>query len=104
MTTILKPDDVLKVGDIIHYYSDDHTCAIGGYGAGFMRKVWLTGREDVAYVERPDSDSPDPVMSDADKVKVLREALELVTKDTYQRQMLSVITVEKIDAALDATK
>jgi hypothetical protein len=59
----LKPDDVLQKGDVIHFGHND-TLVVDGLAGEHV------GEMAPAYVERPSS------MSDADKVRVLREALE----------------------------
>ena len=102
MSTILKPDDVLKKGDVVHFLNGDYFILDGKDGCG--KKV---GDMVADSVERPD-----PVMSDAERVRILREALEMAKnglewwKQEYPLavQECDYDAMKEIDAALEQTK
>jgi hypothetical protein len=76
---ILKPDDILQKGDIVHFDIND-TMVIDGLAG---EAVWtlFSVEDSLAYVERPGPDL-------AEQVRILRERLdELCVSEEHYRYM-----------------
>jgi hypothetical protein len=71
---ILKPDDILQKGDIIHF-SDGGIDVMRGDSMGLNMKVGRLA-SCIAYVERPDPVEPLGYEELMERIKLLRDALK----------------------------
>jgi hypothetical protein len=72
---ILKPDDILQVGDLIHFDTGEVQAMTEG-SIGLDLPVRELSKTAIPFVERPD-----PAPDLAEQVRILREMLEITTKE-----------------------
>lgn len=105
---ILKPNDILQKGDIFCQITSSEPIGESWFGktvAYFMKNIFFPDL--VIGIERPD-----PAMSAEEKIRILRETLELAaeTLDAWRPihpddwDIGDITTMQKIRAALEATK
>ena len=94
----LKPDDILQEGDLIHWNDGSAPWPVKE-SIGQPVSILNASEESwVAYAERPG-------LSDAEKIKMLREALEDINEFGSMFQGVAIDNICNIArAALDATK
>jgi hypothetical protein len=97
----LKPDDILQKGDLAHW-KEMETIPLGD--------AWCDGKHNVQDFSRMVSDNftfierPDPVMSDAEKICILRETCKAVLSALESHQAYDKDMRPELRAALEATK